>query len=211
MKTKTGLLSTCLALILFSCNKESLVVPNDKTGMERTAQISAALVLPDLTGFTKYFIAAGQHECSPKPFTTVSYTELKFYAVFDSSAVYTSVLSSNQADINKLYGFSDNNSFHQSYSARIGWRWYNNSLELLAYNYNKGVVSSAFITAVPIGTVVNCSIKVMKGSYLFTINGVQKSMTRSATTTTGKGYQLYPYFGGDENAPHDINIWIKKY
>jgi hypothetical protein len=30
-----------------------------------------------------------------------------------------------------------------------------------------------------------------------------------ATTPKGQGYQLYPYFGGDETAPHDINIWIK--
>ena len=209
MKNIASLATGILCLLLFSCKKEVVYQP-EATAAIRNSAPAAALVLPDLTGYTKYFIAAGQHECSPRPFVTVSYTELKFNAVFDSSAVYTSVLASNQADINKLYGFSDNNAFHQSYSARIGWRWYNSRLELLAYDYNKGIVSSSFITTAPLGTVINCSIKVLSGSYLFTVNGVTKTMVRSATTLTGKGYQLYPYFGGDENAPHNINIWIKK-
>jgi hypothetical protein len=30
-----------------------------------------------------------------------------------------------------------------------------------------------------------------------------------AITTKAKGYQLYPYFGGNELAPHDMHIWIK--
>jgi len=35
-------------------------------------------------------------------------------------------------------------------------------------------------------------------------------MPRESTTTMAEGYQLYPYFGGDETAPHDIFIWIEK-
>jgi hypothetical protein len=34
-------------------------------------------------------------------------------------------------------------------------------------------------------------------------------MSRTAATEKAKGYRLYPYFGGDELAPHQINIWIK--
>ena len=203
--------SLVLMAMLFGCQKEP--VNTSAATVEKPAKevnLQAATSLPDLTGYTKYYIQSGQHECSPRPFVSVSYSELKFQVVFDSTAVYTSVLASNQSDINKLFGFSDNNTFHQYYSARIGWRWYNNRLELLAYDYNKSIASSALITAVPIGSVVSCSIKVLPGSYVFTINGIVKTMARSATTITGKGYQLYPYFGGDENASHDINIWIKK-
>jgi hypothetical protein len=203
-----------LCMLLVGCRKESVQTTADVNATSKdlvTVTPLAALTLPNLTGYTKYIIVSGQHECTPRPFATVSLSELRFLAVFDNSAVYKTVLASNQADINKLYGFSDNNSFHQTYSARIGWRWYNNRLELLAYDYNKGVVSSAFIAAVPLGTVVSCSIKVLSGSYVFTVNGVTKTVVRSSTTATGRGYQLYPYFGGDENAPHTINIWIKKY
>jgi hypothetical protein len=35
-------------------------------------------------------------------------------------------------------------------------------------------------------------------------------MPRLASTRKAKGYQLYPYFGGDEVAPHLINIWVKE-
>jgi len=35
-------------------------------------------------------------------------------------------------------------------------------------------------------------------------------MSRASSTATAVGYKLYPYFGGDEAAPHDINIWIKE-
>jgi len=46
-------------------------------------------------------------------------------------------------------------------------------------------------------------------SYIFTLNGKATTMTRSATTAKGAGYQLYPYFGGDVVAPHEVKIWIK--
>jgi hypothetical protein len=56
---------------------------------------------------------------------------------------------------------------------------------------------------------VNCSIKVDSTNYLFTVNGITTQLPRTATTAKAEGYQLYPYFGGDETAPHQINIWIK--
>jgi hypothetical protein len=34
-------------------------------------------------------------------------------------------------------------------------------------------------------------------------------MPRAAATVKAKGYRLYPYFGGDETAPHDITISIR--
>jgi len=47
------------------------------------------------------------------------------------------------------------------------------------------------------------------GSYNFLVNGVNYQLPRMATTAKAEGYQLYPYFGGDETAPHLINIWIR--
>jgi hypothetical protein len=41
------------------------------------------------------------------------------------------------------------------------------------------------------------------------VNGITTQLPRLATTEKAKGYQLYPYFGGDEAAPHQVNIWIK--
>jgi hypothetical protein len=35
-------------------------------------------------------------------------------------------------------------------------------------------------------------------------------MPRKSTTIKAVGYKLYPYFGGDELAPHPVSIWIKE-
>ena len=134
-----------------------------------------------------------------------------FLARFDSTAIYQTQSIENQYDINKLYGFSDNNSDHHQYSARFGWRWSDKALRLFAYVYNGGAVISKELTTVMIGAEVNCSIRISGDNYLFTVNGITTSMPRTATTDKAKGYQLYPYFGGDESAPHQINIWIKNF
>ena len=36
------------------------------------------------------------------------------------------------------------------------------------------------------------------------------SLPRTSATSKAEGYKLYPYFGGDESAPHDIFIYIKE-
>jgi hypothetical protein len=164
---------------------------------------------PTTSGFVKYTIAKGQKYSGQSGYKTIETGEMKFIVKFDSSAVYQTKLAENQYDINKLYGFSDNNSEHHQYSARFGWRWSGNALRLFAYIYNEGAVSSKELSIVDIGKEINCSIQVTSSSYLFTINGVTERMPRMAATPKGKGYQLYPYFGGDEATPHDINIWIK--
>ena len=161
------------------------------------------------TQFIKYIIQKGNQYCDGNGYKEVELSEMKFIVRFDSSAIYETRLTENQQDINKLYGFSDNNADHHQYSARIGWRWSDHALRLFAYVYNEGAVSSKELTAVAIGAEINCSIKAAGSNYLFTINGTTTSMPRLATTEKAKGYQLYPYFGGDEVAPHEINIWVK--
>jgi hypothetical protein len=159
--------------------------------------------------FTKYTIRQGNQYCDGNSFKPVETGEMKFVVRFDSSAIYQTRSAENQYDINKLYGFSDNNTDHHQYSARFGWRWSGNALRLFAYVYNEGAVSSTELSKIAIGEEVNCSIKVAANSYLFTVNGATAQLPRMAATEKGKGYQLYPYFGGNEAAPHDISIWIK--
>lgn len=160
--------------------------------------------------FTDYIIARGEHSSDKSGFQPVSTNELNFIVKFDNSAIYETVATENQYDINKLYGFSDNDAEHQQYSARLGWNWNNNALHIFAYCYNNSVRIEREITTIQIGQEVSCSIKVSGNSYVFNVNGVTTSMPREATTATGKGYKLYPYFGGDETAPHEIKISIKE-
>jgi hypothetical protein len=191
--SKTILCATLL-FWLTACNKSREVMPS-------TEQPSS---------FDHYQIRQGQHYCDRNVFINVTYQELKFIVKFDNTAIYTTVNPDNQYDINKLYGFSDNDSYHQEFSARIGWRWSDGALRLFGYVYNNGIVTSKELATISIGTEHNCSIKINGDSYIFSVDDKTTAMPRTSKGTAAKGYRLYPYFGGDETAPHDINIWIKE-
>ena len=170
---------------------------------------SAAVQAP-VNGFINYTIKKGEQYCDKSSFKGIETSEMKFIVKFDSSAVYQTADPANQYDINKLFGFSDNNGPHHVFSARIGWRWSDNALRLFGYIYNESKVEYKELAPVAIGKEIACSIKVTATSYIFSVDGVMLSMQRLSTTPQAKGYQLYPYFGGDEVAPHDIRISIKQ-
>jgi hypothetical protein len=167
------------------------------------------LASPVSKDYVQYTIFSGQQYSDQHPYRNIETAEMKFSVRFDSSAIYKTVNPLNQFDINKLYGFSDNNEDHHLYSARIGWNWLNGALRLYAYAYNNGIRADKELGIINIGEEVTCSIKIVDKKYLFTMNERTESLPRESLTPQAKGYQLYPYFGGDEPAPHDIHIWIK--
>ena len=182
--------------MLCSCDKSNVVEPPKK---------------PDVNiDFTKFTITQGNNFSNNNIYVPIFYSELKFLAKFDSSAIYTTVDPGRQNDINKLYGFSDNNTTHHRFSARFGWRWSNNALRIFGYIYNNGIRDSKELGTVAIGYENNYSIKVTPTAYQFLLNGKVDSLPRSSTTIKAEGYKLYPYFGGNESAPHTINIFIKE-
>ena len=206
-------------IILFaSCTKSpmnELEIKNTATqvaGLRSAGEsaVTAAKPLSTITipQFVLYTIPAGQHSSDKSVFKAVKVTTMNFVAKFDNSAIYQSVIPINQYDINKLYGFSEGLN-HQYNSARIGWAYNDGALRLYAYAYNKGVRESQEITPVSIGTEVSCSISVSGYLYIFTVNNVSVTLPRANSTSSASGYQLYPYFGGDEVAPQNIYISIK--
>lgn len=183
-------------LVLLSCTKTKVTEP-----LEKTVQSNE---------FTKYTIAEGKQFCNDNNYITTSYSELKFIAKFDSTAIYTTVDPGRQNDINKLYGFSDNNAMHHQFSARFGWRWSNHALKLFGYTYNNGINEFKELGIVNLGKENICTIKVTPTAYQFLLNDKTDSLPRNSTTVKAEGYKLYPYFGGYESAPHTINIFIKE-
>lgn len=155
-----------------------------------------------------YVIEEGDHSSTSKV-TLITGTEMTFEAIFDDSAIYETLSESNQADINKLMGFSDCTSHHHSNSARFGWRWYDDELQIHAYTYADGTRSDEELGTVEIDEVATYSIEIDSDRYLFTFDGVTTEMDRGCSGG-GVKYQLYPYFGGDETAPHDITIYIEE-
>lgn len=156
-----------------------------------------------------YVIKKGTHYCDPNPLTFTSKNTIGFTAVFDSSCIYQTVDPSNQNDINKLYGFSDCNSHHLENSARIGWRWSNDSLRIFGFvHYDGEMISQQIITA-QIDCAINCSITCLDTAYEFKVNGNVLLLPRHCSGKYTR-YRLYPYFGGDETAPHKIKIKLKE-
>ena len=185
-----------IALLFVACNKSSADFFQKSSSLQSNE-------------FTHYIIKQGAHFVANNQYKSIELPELKFIVKFDSSAIYKTVNPINQYDINKLYGFSDNNAMHHDYSARFGWSWNEDALRIYAYVYNDGVVCKKELKAVDIGASYQCSIKAEENRYLFIIDGEQTSLPRTSTTSIAKGYLLFPYFGGDEAAPHDIHIQIK--
>jgi hypothetical protein len=195
---KTLILWCMAALLCASCTKsaDDISAPDNNLARVSTNQ------------FIQYTIKQGEQYSDNSGLKRIETEELNFEVRFDSSAIYQTALKNNQYDINKLYGFSDNNGPHHQYSARFGWRWSNNALRLFAYVYNNGVRQSEELGTVPIGEVIHCSIKADSSQYIFRLNDIRKVLPRGSTTPLAKGYKLYPYFGGDETAPKQISIWI---
>ena len=164
----------------------------------------------DTSTYVLYTIGKGAQYCNKSTFVATSYSKLSFAIKFDSTAIYNTILAENQDDINKLFGFSDNNAQHHQYSARFGWRWSSNALRLFGYTYNNSIRSSIELGTIAIGSENNCSIKVDSSLYVFTLNGKKINMPRESKTALAEGYKLFPYFGGDEFAPHAISVWIKE-
>lgn len=163
----------------------------------------------DGDGGTRYVISEGKHDVSHLPSYQEGVAVLKFQAKFDNTAIYAAVKENNQADINKLYGLSDCNSLHQVNSARFGWRWYNNQLEILAYTYNNKVRDFKLIGTASINAYHQYKIEFTTDSYVFSLDNKTVTLPRNCSGTAD-GYKLFPYFGGDEVAPHDVSVWIKE-
>ncbi|SNS51666.1 hypothetical protein SAMN06296052_1083 [Pontibacter ummariensis] len=156
-----------------------------------------------------YTIKKGGHYSIRNSFKTLSTDQIRFSVTFDSTAIYTTKNPANQGDINKLYGLADCNSLHQVNSVRFGWRWYGNRLEVLAYTYKNRARNYAFVGYATLGQPSTCEIRLEDQAYILTMDGRSVTLPRECDGV-GQGYRLYPYFGGDEVAPHDITISIQQ-
>ncbi|MEO9804898.1 MAG: hypothetical protein ABJF04_16700 [Reichenbachiella sp.] len=157
-----------------------------------------------------YKINKGTHAPLVPKISSLQSETLVFNAVFNESAIYQNALEENQQDINKLMGFADCNSKHHDNSARFGWRWFEDQLEIHAYCYVNGERVVAYIGTVELNEKVDYMLNVSDTQYTFQIEDEAPIIiNRGDVCNIGVYYMLYPYFGGDETAPHDISIQIR--
>tara|TARA_Y100000385_G_scaffold287717_1_gene352557 strand:+ start:2269 stop:2808 length:540 start_codon:yes stop_codon:yes gene_type:complete len=133
---------------------------------------------------------------------------IEFDVIFDESAIYTTKSPLNQADVNKLYGVSDCGKNHMKYSIRFGWRYYNDSLQILWFKHEAGEFTFDVIKKIKINRTYTLSLHITENEYILCVDNVC-TITNRTCPKTYRRYYLYPYFGGDETAPHDIVIKIK--
>lgn len=166
---------------------------------------------------TQYHIPQGQHQSKVvnslgDKVRTLKSDYMSFTARFDESARYD-LQNNDQGDINKLMGFADANSLHHDNSIRFGWRYSiaKGEVEIFGYAYQDGVRNFKYITDVAIHETADFSIQLTEQSYVLQVNGEEMlEMERMVKNTVGVYYLLFPYFGGNEPAPHDINIFVKE-
>lgn len=168
--------------------------------------LNACKKIDDL-GYRVFTIKENRHR-STTAYNTTKTNHLTFKAIFDSSAIYHTDDPVNQYDVNKLYGLSDCGCDHSYYSMRLGWRWLNDSLEVLWFKHMHGIFTFDKITTINLNQPYDYSITFTDSSYIICVGNLCEETKRSCDGTYRK-YYLYPYFGGDEKAPHDIKIRIK--
>lgn len=139
----------------------------------------------------------------------------KAHFKFDPNCLYD-LQNNDNFDINKLCGFSYGH--HHKHSMRIGWRISrrdSNKLELLTYSYNKHRDNLPFYNSLG-DFKTDLPIKIMiKPSYdkdVIIVSARQKDkvIRRIEHFNFPKfklGYYLYPYFGGNQTAPHTMYIY----
>jgi len=162
----------------------------------------------DENGFRDYVIKEGNHS-SRTSYITTKTNYIQFQSIFDESAIYENIDSTNQYDINKLYGLSDCKHNHIKTSIRLGWRWLNDSLEIHWFKHTNSNFSFAKISTINLNTIVNFSIRFDSNYYYISVDNDTAIVKRPCNNQSIRKYYLWPYFGGDETSPHDIIIKIK--
>jgi hypothetical protein len=133
----------------------------------------------DDLGFRTYVIPEGEHS-SGNYFNHPTNSRIDFHFILDESAIYTSEIL-------------------------------NNEIELCWLRHEEGRHSAATIRTIEPNVSYNATIDIQTFYYVITIDGDTTMVRRRPEGNWGliKRYYLYPYFGGNEYAPHDITIKIK--
>lgn len=165
----------------------------------------------DIKSFKKYIIKKGEHT-SGTHIDLTNNDNIEAYIKLTESCNYILTNTEDQGDINKLIGLSDA-TFHQEASARIGWRSFDNNLEIYAYIRQNGKHEPYFLGIVNPNDVFYSSIEIFPNTYRITFDYKSTHKTiliNRASKYSGVRYKLFPYFGGNQRSPQDITVFIKE-
>ena len=164
-----------------------------------------------------YKISQGKHRSGIYTKPHIFKCNLLKTVTFNKSAVYQ-FDDVDQYDINKLFGLSYG--YHHNNSARFGWRSpgkHSSMIEIVAYCYVDGKRvkedgHSLFVAMVPIDEPFEYKLHTNEKAHYFTVTQGMRVLGTKEIPHNGVpcwGYHLYPYFGGNKKAPHNITIDMK--
>lgn len=160
-----------------------------------------------------YEFQKGNHRSNRFKIGFTFLNKLEFEAKFHPSCLYD-LESVDNYDANKLFGFSAD--FHHHWnSARIGWRCTNGKdIEVLTYTYvRKKRRNPEILGVVRPGDTFRC--KIIKDPHAIHYHFQNENYKNSITEDTHYytflfKYLLYPYFGGNMTAPHNMQLDLKR-
>lgn len=166
-----------------------------------------------------YEIKKGNHYCSMSVFEKigaigwkVKTMDLKFS--FRSECWWAPPRNTDDLDLNKLagIGFGPN---HHNNSVRLAWvPDFDNQgvIKIFGYTYdekNEGPkFEYLFIKSVNVLEPCTGKIESRDGAYFLTVNGTTVQMANQKADPN-LCFRLYPYFGGNNTAPHDMTIELE--
>ncbi len=135
----------------------------------------------------------------------------KYEIIFSKNCIYK-FNDVDDFDINKLFGISLG--FHHKNSIRFGWNVDGEKIAIYTYCYKFGERFMDKIVSVSVEKKYTFEIKNFKESYDLKIINESGQIVGWANIfkpeTPNWGYRLFPYFGGNKTAPHDMEIKMKK-
>ncbi|MEI6061377.1 MAG: hypothetical protein WCR72_11755 [Bacteroidota bacterium] len=167
----------------------------------------------------KYLIKKGNHYATISIFERVAAFSWKnlvyrFQFRFHSDCYWSPARNQDDQDLNKITGIGFGINHHEN-SVRLAWVPDFNvpgSIKIYGYTYNGKEddprQTSLYITSVTTGQTCNAEIASLGDKYKITINGVIVSMDNSKPDHN-LCFRLFPYFGGNNVAPQDMNIEIE--
>ena len=175
-----------------------------------SATLWIVLLLSPPSEAKDYGIPAGNHYAQQTGVALFRGDTIRFKAMFDSSAIYD-LGNEDQLDANKLYGAADCSGNHMENSARFGWRWNQNRLEIMAVTHRAGTFYIEYVGVAQPGKAYDFEIRLSedKSEYLYRFQGTTVHMARGCSASVMSGYKLYPYFGGNQVAPHAVRIKVE--
>ena len=166
------------------------------------------------TDYKNFYIKEGRHYPKGFHFKLTSNNIVTCSAFFDENCLYQ-IEGENASDTNKLFGFSSA-IHHHIQSARIAWRCMDGeNIELLTYCYVDGDIQFDYMHTLDVikpRQIFDASITDRNRDYLFRYKRddveVEYIIPKNCNRIN-QHYLLYPYFGGNEVAPHDMNIYLQ--